>query len=172
MLLKMNNKKIKILLIGAGRFGKNHLRVLKSLDNQNLLSLYGVVVKSEKSKQQIIKEFNVPVFTEITKELLREVDAVDIVTPMDTHFEIVKKCLPFVDVFVEKPLADNYEKAKELMLLSKKHKKRLMVGHIFRFHPLLTLLKKCLPKSSNVEKIEGSFISPIKFDTGLFGPMK
>ncbi|MEK9185055.1 MAG: FAD-dependent oxidoreductase, partial [Patescibacteria group bacterium] len=168
----MNNRKIKILLIGAGRFGRNHLRVLKLLDKQNLLSLYGVVVKSEKSKQQIIKEFDVPVFTEITENILQEVDAVDIVTPMDTHFEIVKKCLPFVDVFVEKPLADNYKDAKKLADLAKKHKKKLMVGHIFRFHPLLILLKEYLLKSNNVEKIEGFFISPIKFDTGLSGPME
>ena len=37
-----------------------------------------------------------PVFTEITEKLLREVDAVDVVTPIETHFEIVKKCFPGV----------------------------------------------------------------------------
>ncbi|MCR4334653.1 MAG: FAD-dependent oxidoreductase [Patescibacteria group bacterium] len=167
-----NNKKIKILLIGAGRFGRKHLRVLKQLDSENIISLYGVVVKSKKSREQISKEFNVPVFTEITETLLSEVDAVDIVTPIDTHFEIVKKCLPFVDVFVEKPLASNYKDSVKLSRLAKKYKKKLMVGHIFRFHSLLYLLKKHIPKSNVLEKVEGFFVSPIETDTGLSAPLE
>ena len=37
--------KPKIVLVGAGRFGKNHLRVLKELEDEGLCTLYGVVDK-------------------------------------------------------------------------------------------------------------------------------
>src|SRR3989344_6017868 len=99
--------KLRVLLIGVGRFGKVHLRVLQQLHRQGKLELVGAVVKSQKTKRDIETAYHIPVSTTLSVSLLRQTDAVDIVTPIATHFSLIKKCLPHTHVFVEKPLAEN-----------------------------------------------------------------
>lgn len=135
----------KILLIGAGRFGKNHLRVLRLFERQGRLVLAGVAVSG----------------TPLTPALLKSVDAVDIVTPYKTHFSLAKKCLRYTNVFVEKPLAETFAEAKWLSDYAQKQKRILMVGHIYRYHPATEKLKSLLKKFGRPKSISGSFISPI-----------
>ncbi|MSR71072.1 MAG: FAD-dependent oxidoreductase [Candidatus Taylorbacteria bacterium] len=163
----IEKKKIRVLLVGVGYFGKKHLQVLKSLEQQGEILLYGVVVRSEELRKTISQEYNVPVFASLTAALIKEVDVVDIVTPSTTHFALVKKCIPHAHVFVEKPLAMNDREAQVLIDTAKKYKKTLMVGHIFRFHPLLTVLKRYVSDSSHIERIEGMFINPLSRDPGI-----
>ncbi|QQG42863.1 MAG: FAD-dependent oxidoreductase [Candidatus Giovannonibacteria bacterium] len=151
----------KILLIGAGRFGKNHLRVLRLLEKRGKLALAGVAVKSKASEKFVKREYGVPVFKKITPALLSSVDAVDIVTPPHTHFALAKQCLRYTNVFIEKPLAEKTSDAERLNNLARSKGRVLMVGHIYRYHPLAQKLKSMLPKLKNLEKIGGAFISPI-----------
>ncbi len=143
----------KILLIGAGRFGKNHLRVLKKLDRQKKIELVGVITKSNRHK--------------LTNQLLKSIDAVDIVTPGQTHFSLAKKCINHCHVFIEKPLAENFEQAEVLNKLARKNKKVLIVGHIYRFHPTVLKLKEIIKKTKLEKcKVSGQFISPQKTHRG------
>ncbi len=161
------NKKIpKIILIGNGRFGKNHFRVLKELDTKGLIVLDGIVVRNKEDREKIEKEFGVKTYEKITPSLLKSVDAVDIVTPPETHFELIKKCLPYVNVFVEKPIATNEKDAEKLELLAKKYNRVLAVGHIFRHHPVTKKLKSIIGKKGMPKKIKGSFINPLSLDQG------
>ncbi len=143
----MSNKCPRVLLIGNGRFGCHHKRILEKYHQQKIIELVAVVTKRTGPK--------------LTPQLLKSIDLVDIVTPLGTHFNLVKKCLPYCDVIVEKPLAENGKKARELNSLAKKHRRLLMVGHIYRFHPITLKLKKLLknvdPKNCYVS---GEFISP------------
>ncbi len=151
----------KILLVGAGRFGKNHLRVLLALAEDKKIELKGVVVKTKESQKEIKEKYNVPVFLKLQPDLLKSVDCVDIVTPYKTHFDLVKKSLSYAHVFVEKPIADNSKKAKELIDLAQKYKKILMVGHIFRYHPATEKVNMMLRKIPKILSVEGVFTSPI-----------
>lgn len=155
----------RILLVGAGRFGQHHLRNLKDLHNENKIVLVGVVVATAKSRQKIKTEHNVKTYAALTPELLKEVDAVDIVTPPETHFEIVSKCLRYADVFVEKPLASSTTEAKKLHDQAKKYKRTLTVGHIFRHDPVSVKLKKLLGNKKLPKKIHGSFLNPVDTDS-------
>lgn len=119
----------------------------------------GVVVKTKKSQQEISQSQNIPVFTSLKTQTLKEVDAVDIVTPYPTHYSLVKKCLPYTNVFVEKPLTDSSEQSEELTVLARKYHRFLMVGHIYRFHPLIPILKRYLRGMGKIT-INGRFISP------------
>lgn len=156
----------KILLVGTGRFGINHLRILKELHDEGHIVLKGVIVRDKKKAEIINKDFNVEIFSKITPSLLRSVDAIDIVTPPETHFEIVKKCLPYINVFVEKPLTTNEKEAKKLEKLANKYNRALIVGHIFRHHPVTKKLKTMFAGKKMPKKISGSFINPSNLDQG------
>ena len=161
----MSNTLPRILLIGAGRFGRNHLRVLLKLHSEGLLKLCGVVVKSEKGRRKLLREVTVPVHTNVTVDLLRDIDAVDIVTPAHTHDALIRTCLPRAHVFVEKPFSSSCVEAKAHNALARRKERILMVGHIFRFHPLSRTLHKIFLHHYPI-RITGSFTSSISTDRG------
>lgn len=156
----------KIILVGAGRFGLNHLRVLKELDRKGRISFLGVVVRKDKKRREIASEFSVETYSALTPALLKKVDAVDIVTPPETHFQLVKNSLRYTNVFVEKPLATNLADALRLGKIAEESKRVLMVGHIFRFHPVVKRLAELLKGEKLPIRIVGSFVNPISSDPG------
>jgi predicted dehydrogenase len=162
--------KPRILLIGAGAFGSKHLQTLIDLHHKKALILAGVVVNTEKSAAKLAKSCPFPVHCGFSEKLLHEVDAVDIVTPAETHYDLVCRCLPLVHVLVEKPLSDRPKQARMLKKLASHSKHILMVGHIFRFHPVLTKLKEILARPDLSGRrplmIESSFINPADSDKG------
>jgi UDP-N-acetylglucosamine 3-dehydrogenase len=152
---------MKILLIGSGRFGQHYLRILKEKE-----MLYGVVTKTVESAERIKKESGIWTFTEVTDSLLDRVDAVMIVTPSNTHYELIKKILPKNPVFCEKPLALESNEIKELINLEKKTGNKLMVGHIYRFNNAIREIKKIIIQDDpKIVKIR--FLGGDKNDSGV-----
>lgn len=156
----------KILLVGAGRFGLNHIRVLKSLEHNKLISFVGVVVRNKDKREKIAKDYGIKVYSNIKQDLLESVDAVDIVTPPETHYNIVKKCLPYCDVFVEKPVTIKKKDVDTLASLANKSNRVFVVGHIYRYHDVVKKLKSLVDDKGIPKKIIGSFINPAKSDQG------
>ena len=83
----------KIVLVGAGRFGMNHLRVWKELEEEDCCTFVGVVDARLDVLEGVKKRFNVAVSPNVNGFLVDSVDAIDIVTPTDTHFSIGTECL-------------------------------------------------------------------------------
>jgi predicted dehydrogenase len=152
--------KPKILLIGAGRFGKNHLRILSNWAEKGRIDLTGVVVKTEKSKKELQRKCSAPVFTNLSPAILKLADAAIIVAPSHAHFALVKQCLRYTNVFVEKPLAESSKAAQNLLEEARRQRRVLMVGHIFRFHPVTEKLKLLFSGLGTPRRINGAFISP------------
>jgi predicted dehydrogenase len=99
--------------------------------------------------------------------LLDTIDAVDIVTPPETHFALASACLPKVHVFVEKPLAMHTSEAMSLKKQAEKSQHILMVGHIFRFHPAMIRLREILKSiKERPHYIQSIFINPTEKDNG------
>ena len=72
-----------------------------------------------------------------------KITAVVLATPSDTHYELSKLFLESgKDVFVEKPVTLKSENAEHLINLAKSKEKILMVGHLFRYHPVVRDIKK------------------------------
>jgi len=161
------NKPLKVLLIGVGRFGKNYLRILKDLEEKKILKLVGLVVKTRESTRRLRREGNHLVEDQLPLSMLKKTDAVFIVTPSDSHHKYIKKCLPFCHVFVEKPIGVNSQELKKIQKEYKNQKNKLMVGHIFRWHPVIKFIKAFLQKNPvHVKSIGGEFISPANTDQG------
>ena len=87
-------------------------------------------------EQYKIKRYNSP------EDLIQDCDAVDIVAPTIYHYELCEMALrKGKHVFVEKPLANTMEEAKELVKLAKESNLKFQVGHVERFNPAFLALK-------------------------------
>ena len=149
-----------IALIGAGKFGQNHLKTLIELDKEKKIDFFGVVELDSKIRKNIEREFKIKT-TDNIYDFLDLVDGFDVVTPPSTHYKIVKFLLmKKKHVFVEKPLTVNPTHAKILANLAKKNKKTLQVGHIFRYDVTVNHLKKILknktPYQVNVKWLQNT----------------
>ncbi len=134
----------KIVLVGTGRFGNNHLRNLIELDRKRSIQLLGVVDVDPKRLETVQKEYKIKTSTDY-QIFINDADAFDVVTPAFTHYNLVKKLLSEKKhVFVEKPLALSYNDAIKLAKLAKKNKLVLQVGHIFRYNKAIDYLKKII----------------------------
>jgi UDP-N-acetylglucosamine 3-dehydrogenase len=149
----------KIVLIGAGRFGANHLRNLVKLDKKKKIDLVGVVDSDEKIIKNVKKNYGIIVEKDY-KIFIENADAFDLVTPAHTHYTITKKLLSKKKhVFVEKPLSLKSSEAKELVKLSKKNNCILQVGHIFRYNEAVEFIKKNIYLKENFPYlIKGKFL--------------
>jgi UDP-N-acetylglucosamine 3-dehydrogenase len=136
-----------IVLVGAGRFGMNHLRVLKELEEEGLCTFVGVVDTRLDVLKNVKKSCNVTASPQLNDFLTGNTDSIDIVTPTDTHFSICKECLNAgKHVFVEKPLTTSYVEAEELAQIAREQSKILMVGHIFRYNSAVQKIKEFIQK--------------------------
>ncbi len=138
--------KPKIVLIGLGKFGKNHLRVLKELEERDACELYGAVDIKCETLNVVGKKPKFKTSVDFHDFLMdNNVDAVDVVTPTSTHFDISKECLAAgKHVFVEKPLTTSYAEARELVQIAEEQRKTLMVGHIFRYNYAVRKIKELI----------------------------
>ena len=125
----MSDKKPKIGVVGAGHLGKHHI---KHLSNHSGVEFVGVFDTNTESLENICSKFSVKALQSI-EEIISSCDAVHIVTPTNTHFDIGKKFLDHKkDVFIEKPITNTVEEALSLINLAKENGCIIQVGHIER----------------------------------------
>jgi len=125
-------RRIKVGVIGVGHLGKYHAEKFARMEEAELC---GVVDIREERARKIAEKYHTTWFTDF-RRLLPEVEALSIVTPTVTHFEIARECLlAGKHLFVEKPLTDRLETAEELVALAETRGIVLQVGHIERFQP-------------------------------------
>ena len=132
----MNN--IKICVIGAGRWGINHINTLFEI------GALGGVVDINLDKINNIKKTlpEIKCFNTIKNSLKQNFDGFIIATPPNTHFEIAKTILKNKKpVLVEKPLSLSYNEGKKIKILCDKLNGKLMVGHLLLFHPAIKKMK-------------------------------
>ena len=133
----------KVLLIGLGRWGLNHLRNLHNLP----VELYAAEVGDRQLEPA--RQLGLPAerLTTNYRGFISRVDGVVIVTPAPTHFLLCQELLEAgKDVFVEKPLSLANEESRQLAELAGKHKRILQVGHILRFDPATLWLRDAVPE--------------------------
>ncbi len=157
----MTSRAPRILLVGVGRFGRVHLGEWLRLEQEGRARLTGLVVASEASRARLGRETGLPVHVGLSESVLDGVDAVDIATPTSTHADLVAACLPHVHVFVEKPLCEEPARAKGLFALAARHGRTLMVGHVYRHHPLTALLRSAAAESGELPRaVRVTFTNP------------
>jgi len=130
--------RVKVGVIGVGHLGRLHASLYKQVSDAELAGIYDVNVEKNR---QLAAELNCKAFNSI-ESLLDEVDAVNIVTPTITHYEVAAKALEHnKHVFIEKPITHKDENAKKLIELAEKNNRVVQVGHIERFNPAMLALE-------------------------------
>lgn len=128
----------RIGILGAGHLGKIHIRILLEIAGWELVGFFD---PDEMNAAQVIEKYGLRRFSSV-QELLEDVDAVDIVTPTVTHFELAKKAVSAgKHIFVEKPLVNTLDEAKKLVNLVSEGNIKAQVGHVERFNPAFLALK-------------------------------
>jgi len=132
---------MKIMQIGVGRWGSNHIRVLRNLQ----VDLYVAETAAAGRKKCLEMGISEDHVTDDYRNFLDRVAAVDVVTPASTHFSICKDAFAKKkDVFMEKPVAETSAEAEELAVLAERTGAILQVGYIFRFDPATQYIRDCM----------------------------
>ena len=137
----VKNSKKSLCVIGAGNWGKNHIRTLHEIG-----VLGGVVETDESRLLAVSNQYDgALVYQSIEDALEKSFDGYIISTPAATHFDIAKKVIESRHhVLVEKPLALNVKDAETLRNLADEYGVNLMAGHLLLFHPAIVAIKKLI----------------------------
>ena len=156
---------VKVGVIGAGRWGKNHLRVYSQLDCE-LVGLADV----NPDVKDLADEHGISIYTDY-KKLLSHVDAVSVVVPTNLHFDVVMDCLKAgKHVMVEKPITMNSGETQELVSLAQEENLVLMAGYLFRFNAATLKLRELMKDAGDVHYITARYVhssKPPRKDSGV-----
>ncbi len=129
---------LKVGVFGTGHLGKFHLNNWKEIKTAELVGFYDPnddIAKEVSEKYQLVRFLD-------PETLMDACDIVDIVAPTPQHFTLCEKAIrKGKHVFVEKPLANTMEEARELVQLVRESNVKLQVGHVERFNPAYLAVK-------------------------------
>ena len=134
--------KIKAGVIGCGHLGKLHIKNVKDIEEENKdVKLVGIYDVNTEEANGLAKKYGIKAYGTL-EEMLNEVNAVLIVTPTTTHYEIAKETLKKnIHTFIEKPVTETLKEAEDLEVL-KLAGTIVQVGHIERFNPAILAVEK------------------------------
>jgi len=139
------SKKLKVVVIGAGNMGRNHVRTYSNMDDQvELLALADINPEAEK----LAKEYEIAYYKDY-KKMFDELqpDAVSIVVPTPLHFKIGMDAIERgINCLVEKPIASSPEEGDQLIATAKKKGITFTVGHIEHYNPMIQRLKSLIDR--------------------------
>jgi predicted dehydrogenase len=141
-------EKIRAAVIGVGYLGRFHAQKYALLEDCRLV---GVVDSDPEAAARVASEVQAPAFGDF-RQLLGKVDAVSVVTPTPTHYEIARAFLEAgAHVLVEKPISESTEQAERLVGVARQHGRVLQVGHLERFNPAILAAEPLLTRPLFIE---------------------
>lgn len=178
---------LQVAVLGAGAFGRNHIRILHELassgypvqvsalvepDPDRAAAAIGASASSVPSKNA--GAHTTAIFTSVDALLVAirahelEVHAALVCTPTSTHHAVAAPLLAAgIHILVEKPIASTLDQADELIALASKHRLVLQVGHLERFNPAVQAVKSLLRGPMFFEAHRLSVFSPRSLDTDV-----
>lgn len=154
-----------IAIIGYGYWGPNLVRNFVNLQNTHVSY---VVDQDQKRLEKVKKSYpHIQVSTCVDDVLENEsIDSIVIATPVYTHYDLAKKALENgKHVLVEKPMTSSVQDAEDLIMLSKKMKKVLMVDHTYLYTGAIQKIKYLIDNDI-IGEIQ--YIDSTRINLGLF----
>ncbi|MEP6716931.1 MAG: Gfo/Idh/MocA family oxidoreductase [Terriglobia bacterium] len=125
---------IRVAVVGAGSFGRNHVRVVSESSRAELK----YVVDTDAGR---LKEHSA-IGASSYRDIIGKVDAAVVAVPTVAHAEVACALLEAgIDVLVEKPIALTLEEADRMIAAADRHGRVLQTGHLERFNPVITALE-------------------------------
>lgn len=129
---------LRIGVFGVGHLGKFHLNNWQEITGVELVGFYD---PDDDMAASVSEKYQLPRFLD-ADALIESCDAIDVVAPTPFHFEWCEKAIKKGrHVFVEKPLANTMEEARQLVKLTQESGIKLQVGHVERFNPAFLAVK-------------------------------
>jgi UDP-N-acetylglucosamine 3-dehydrogenase len=142
--------KTRVVLVGLGRMGRNHLRVLRETPGLELAAV--VDAKAEPPADLGA----VPFHRSIAELSKLDFDAAVISTPTATHHDVALEIIAMgKHLLIEKPIASTYAEGREILAAAQAKNVKLAVGHVERFNPAVRKLREIIR--------EGTLGTPIHF---------
>jgi UDP-N-acetylglucosamine 3-dehydrogenase len=131
---------IRVGVVGLGAMGQHHTRVYSQLECE----LVGVADTDLDKAREVGKQYGIPYYNDY-RELIPLTDAVSIVVPTSFHCEVALAFLNRgIHCIVEKPIASSLEDGEEMLRVARNMHAKLAIGHIERFNPVVTGLKRII----------------------------
>ena len=138
--ISQRNPGLGLAVVGAGYWGKNLIRNFSDLGVLQLVCDSNEVLLNSIKSQYPRVDISFA-FQDILHR--KDIDAVVIATPAETHFSLAREALlAGKHVFVEKPLTLQEEQGEEIIAVARKKRCTLMVGHLLQYHPVFIRLKE------------------------------
>jgi len=143
---------VRVGVIGVGYLGQHHARIFSGLEG---VELVGVADTESKKAGEIAEKCGCGCFAGYA-DLIEACDALSIVTPTTTHHAIAMECLNAgKDLFIEKPITESLEEAKDIIEAAEKNSLILQVGHLERYNPAIIAALEMIkaPKFIEAERL-------------------
>ncbi len=148
----------RIAVIGAGKFGQNHVRHLSAHAGVELVAV------ADPNPAALAQFPALPTLADY-RELIGKIDCAVVAAPSSLHAEIGSTLLAAgIDVLMEKPIAEDAAGARRLIELAGEQSRILQIGHLERFNPAVEALatKIKLPLFFEIHRL--SAFSPRSLD--------
>jgi UDP-N-acetylglucosamine 3-dehydrogenase len=144
--MKSTQNAIRVAVIGGGAMGRNHARILHTLDRAELAA---VVDTSEAVRQQAVTAFDCPVFSNLDDAIAHGIDAAVVAVPtVEHHAAAIRLIEAGVHLLVEKPIAATLAEARDIIAKAEARGIVLTVGHVERFNPAIRAMHEAIGDES------------------------
>lgn len=151
---------VRIGIVGLGGIAQKVY--LPFLSTENNWSLSGAYSPTESKRKKICNSYRINEFSNLSN-LIENSDAIFVNSSTNSHFEIVSQALKKgKDVYVDKPLASSLDESEQLVELSIKNNRKLMVGFNRRFAPMYVQAKKNIHTDISLIRIEKYRVDSIR----------
>jgi predicted dehydrogenase len=152
---------IRVAVIGAGHFGREHARIYSTSENAQLVAVCDI----NEANRKPVAENSGTRFVSDFRELIGEVDAVSLAVPTESHHPIACALLEAgISVLVEKPITRTIEEADEMIALAASKGVVLQVGHLERYNPAVTAASRIVTQPRFFEAHRLSIFTPRSLD--------
>jgi len=159
--------KLKAIQVGTGGFGTSWLEILDNFQELELVAVVDVNQENLENAKRFVKNPSVEYYTDHLEAFAKsKADIAVIITPPQTHKKLALDALANdLHVFMEKPIAQTFEDAKELFEKSKVYEKFIMISQNYRWRPEIQAVKKAIEEEviGKVEYVEWNFRRATKF---------
>jgi len=161
----MSEKQIRVAVVGAGEFGKNHVRVWRELDGAELAGVFDI---NAERAQQVAAEFGTQAISSLEALTRDQFDAVSVAVTTKEHARVGCRLLDAgLDVLVEKPMAASLGEADELIASARRSQRILQVGHVERFNPAVIAAQKIVARPMFFEVHRLGIFTPRSLDVDV-----
>jgi predicted dehydrogenase len=163
---------LRVAVIGAGAFGRNHLRVYRELESAHPgeVELAALIEPDPARRSDLAAFYNIPAFASLDEAFNSQTrfDAASICVPTIHHAAIAEQLLNAgIDVLIEKPFAASLAEADRVLSVAERNRRIVQIGHLERFNPAVTAAAQRITRPMFFEAHRLSIFTPRSLDVDV-----